>query len=158
MVHHVVVTVVHAAAIGTVAQRFIGGLDSVFHAEHGAYPVAALHKPGLLAGEIYLLRVKDTLILDFAAPQAVVGGALRCALLFEQVYAADGRHGLALFAHKPCEYVHIVTGLLQNHWTGFIRIAPVAPHKRVGLVPVAHVLVGADRDHLADFAAADDVL
>ena len=158
VVHNVVVAVVHAAPIGTVPQGIIGRLNSVIHAEHRAYPVSAVHEAGLFAGDIYLLRVENALVLDLTAAQAVFGGALRSALLLEQVYAANGRYRPALFAHKPGEYVHVMAGLLQDHGAGLVRIAPVATHEGVGLVPVAHVLVGADGDDLADLPAADNIL
>ena len=88
MVYNIVVAMVNTAAVGAVAQGLIGGLDRIFHTENRAYPVAAVHEPGLLAGNINPFSVEDTLVLHLTAAKTVFGGAFRSTLLFEQVNAA----------------------------------------------------------------------
>ena len=51
-----------------------------------------------------------------------------------------------------------MAALLQQHGAALVGAAPVAPHKAVGLVPVAHVLDGLHGHHLPHGAAVQQFL
>ena len=155
MVHHIVVAVVDAPAVGSLPQGLVGALHGVLHAENGGDPAVPLGPAGLGAGDVDLLRVKGAILLRLAAVQAAESRPLRGPRRLEQLCAAEAGDGLAPLPQQPGEDVHIVAGLLEDHGAALPGIAPVAPDEGVGLVPVAHVLVGADAHHVPDAAAGD---
>ena len=66
--------------------------------------------------------------------------------------------GNAALAAEPYQIVEVMAALLHDHRAGGLIVAPVAAHEGVGLMPVAHLLVGLDSAHLADHAAVDQLL
>ena len=155
VVHHVVVAVEHAAAVGAGAQGGVDVLLGGIGRHHGAGPAHVLAPAsGTAAGDVDLLRVIGAAVLAGAAVQAAVGRALRRGAGVEVIQRAEALDPYALLAHQPAEDVHVVAALGQDHGAGFVAAPPVAADKAVGVVPVAHVLNGVDRLDLADVAPA----
>ena len=146
MIHHVVVAMIHAAAIGAYAQGFLKPLTGRLLAQHVQRPIPL---PRVVAAQIELRRAVQAIIL-VRAVQTTFRRSLGCVLRLEPRQTAKGGHRLAALARQPQENIHVVAALLQDHRAGRAAVAPVAAHKAVRLMPVADLLNGLHGNDLAD--------
>ena len=77
MVYNIIITLIDTAAIGAAFQRLIGAFYCVLHTEDGRNPAVSPGTTSFRAGDIDLLRVKNTVVLGLAAAQAIGGSPLR---------------------------------------------------------------------------------
>ena len=83
---------------------------------------------------------------------------LRCVCRVKMVQAAKAGYPGAALSAEPQQNVHIMAAFLQDHWAGLFTAAPVAPHKAVGMVPVAHILNLRQRRNFPHLPIIDQLL
>ena len=156
IVDHIVIAVIHTAAIRANTQRLTNALFIGMKRKNAARPVGIARKnAGIRMGQVDIFRVIWARFFYFRRTiHTALGSALRRAFRLEMAQTAKGRYALtANAAAQPHEIVDIVAALGQQHEGGLLLAAPVSAHIAMRLMPVAHVFKCLNAYNVSDVPA-----